>query len=80
LDSLLRWLHVKIGVIAGALLLTSDGKQFKYKVHLEFNATNSMAEYEALVFGLCAALSLGAQQLLVKGESQHIIKQVKGDC
>jgi ribonuclease HI len=28
-------------------------------VHLEFKATNNMVEYEALIFGLSAALSLG---------------------
>jgi ribonuclease HI len=49
-------------------------------VHLDFKATNNMAEYEALLFGLSIALSLGVQQLVVKGDSQLIIKQVKGDC
>jgi ribonuclease HI len=49
-------------------------------VHLEFKETNDMVEYEALVFGLSTALSLGARQLLVKGDSQLIIKQVKGEC
>ena len=49
-------------------------------VHLEFKATNNMAEYEALIFGLSAALSLGIRQLLVKGDSQLIIKQVRGEC
>jgi hypothetical protein len=39
-----------------------------------------MAEYEALLFGLSTALSLGARQLLVKGDSQLIIKQVNRDC
>jgi hypothetical protein len=49
-------------------------------VHLEFKATNNMAEYEALIFGLNTALSLGVQQPLVKGDSQLVIKQVKGEC
>jgi ribonuclease HI len=49
-------------------------------VHLEFKATNNMAEYEALIFRLNTALSLGVRQLLVKGDSQLIIKQVKGEC
>jgi ribonuclease HI len=38
-------------------------------VHLEFKATNNMAEYEALIFGLSIAMSLGARQMLVKGDS-----------
>jgi hypothetical protein len=49
-------------------------------VHIDIKATNNMAEYEALVFGLSTALSLGVRRLLVKGDSQVIIKQVKGDC
>jgi ribonuclease HI len=49
-------------------------------VHLEFKATNNMAEYDALIFGLSIALTLGARQLLVKGDSHLIIKQVKSNC
>ena len=33
-----------------------------------------------MIFGLTQALSLGVRQLLVKGDSQLIIKQVRGDC
>jgi ribonuclease HI len=43
-------------------------------VHLDFKATNNVAKYEALIFGLSTALSLGAQQLLVQGDSQLVIK------
>jgi hypothetical protein len=67
----------KQGDGAGALLLTPVREQFKYMLDLEFKATNNMAEYEALIFGLNTTLSLGVQQLLVKGDSQLIIKQVK---
>jgi hypothetical protein len=49
-------------------------------VHLDFKATNNMVEYEALLFGLSTTLSLGVRQLLMKGDSQLIVKQVKGDC
>jgi ribonuclease HI len=65
---------------AGVVLIDPNGDQVKYMVHLEFKATNNMAEYEALIFGLSAALSLGIRQLLVKGDSQLIIKQVRGEC
>jgi hypothetical protein len=68
------------GVGAGVVLLTLYGDQIKYMVHLDFKATNNMEEYEALLFGLSTALSLGVRQLLVKGDSQLIIKQVKRDC
>jgi ribonuclease HI len=49
-------------------------------VHLEFKATNNKAEYEALIYGLSTTLSLEVQQLIVKGDSQLIIKQVNGEC
>jgi hypothetical protein len=52
---------------AGVVLIHPSGDQVKYMVHLEFTATNNMAEYEALIFGLTVALSLGIRQLLVKG-------------
>jgi ribonuclease HI len=65
---------------AGVVLIDPSGDQVKYMVHLEFKATNNMAEYEALIFGLSVALSLGIHQLLMKGYSQLIIKQVRGEC
>jgi ribonuclease HI len=49
-------------------------------VHLDFRATNNMVEYKALLFGLSTTLSLGVRQLLVKRDSQLIVKQIKGDC
>jgi ribonuclease HI len=65
---------------AGVVLIDPSRDQVKYMVHLEFKATNNMAEYEALIFVLSAALSLGICQLLVKGDSQLIIKQVHREC
>jgi ribonuclease HI len=65
---------------AGVVLIDPGGDQVKYVVRLEFKATNNMAEYEALIFGLPVALSLGIRRLLVKGDSQVIIKQVRGEC
>jgi ribonuclease HI len=64
----------------GVILIDPSGDQVKYMVHLEFKATNNMTEYEALIFGLSTALSLGIRQLLVKGDSQLIIKQVREEC
>ena len=65
---------------AGVVLINPNGEQVKYMVVLDFEATNNMAEYEALIFGLTAALSLGVRQLLVKGDSQLVIKQVREEC
>jgi ribonuclease HI len=65
---------------AGVVLIDPCGEQLKYMVHLDFEATNNMAEYEALIFGLTAALSLGVRELLVKGDSQLVIRQVRCDA
>jgi ribonuclease HI len=70
----------KQGAGVGVVLLAPHGDQIKYMVHLDFKATNNMLEYEALLFGLSTTLSLGVRQLLIKGDFQLIIKQVKGDC
>jgi ribonuclease HI len=68
------------GGSAGVVLIDPSGDQVKYMVCLEFKATNNMVEYEALIFSLSVALSLGIRQLLMKGDSQLIIKQVRGEC
>jgi hypothetical protein len=67
----------KKGAGAGVLLLAPHGDQFKFMVHLDFNVINNMAENEALLFRLSTTMSLGVQQLIVKEDSQLIIKQVK---
>ena len=41
-------------------------------------ATNNIAEYRGLIFGLESAVKLGATQVLVRGDSELIIKQMKG--
>jgi hypothetical protein len=64
---------------AGVVLIDPNGEQVKYMVLLDFEATNNMVEYEALIFRLTVALFLGVWQLLVKGDSQLIIKQVRGE-
>jgi ribonuclease HI len=68
------------GAGAGLVLIDLHGEQVKYMVHLDFESTNNMAEYEALIFGLTVALSLGVRELLVKGDSQLVIRQVRGEC
>jgi hypothetical protein len=70
----------KQGTRAVVLLPTPAGEQFKYMVHHDLKEPNNMAEYEALIFELSTAPSLGFRQLLVKGDSQSIIQQVKGEC
>jgi ribonuclease HI len=41
-----------------------------------FEVSNNKAEYEALLHGLCLAVSLGIKQLLVYGDSLLVVQQV----
>ncbi|XP_057432545.1 uncharacterized protein LOC130725320 [Lotus japonicus] len=45
----------------------------------EFKASNNQSEYEALIAGLRLAIELGVQKLFIKGDSQLVVKQVKGE-
>jgi hypothetical protein len=48
----------------------------RYVMRLHFLASNNVAEYEALVNGLCIAVKLGVRRLDARGDSQLIIDQV----
>jgi ribonuclease HI len=47
----------KAGV--GVLFISPDGKQLKYVLQILWQATNNEAKYEALIYGLRIAISLG---------------------
>ena len=42
-------------------------------------ATNNQAEYEALIRALEAATEYGFEELVIKGDSQLVVKQVRGE-
>jgi len=69
------WGHLGAG--ASTILIALSGLRTKYAVRLEFKATNNIAEYEGLVFGLSKAKALGARTLLAKIDSQVIAGQVE---
>jgi ribonuclease HI len=46
---------------------------------LNFQCTNNIAEYEALMLGLKLLKRVGAKQIMVRGDSKLIIKQIKGE-
>jgi ribonuclease HI len=43
------------------------------------SVTNNVAEYEALLWGMRAALALGAKQLQVRADSELVVKQMRGE-
>jgi ribonuclease HI len=46
---------------------------------LNFQCTNNIAYYEALMLGLKLLKKVGAKQIMVMGDSELIIKQIKGE-
>jgi ribonuclease HI len=51
------------------------GKNFKYVLQMNFLASNSAAEYEALLHGLRITTTLNIRQLKVLGDSLLIVNQ-----
>ena len=52
----------------------------KYSARLQYQTTNSETKYEALFKGLELAKPLGAESVVIQGDSQLIINQVNGMC
>jgi len=67
---------MKAGVGAGLLFISPLGDHMRYMIRLHFPTSNNMAEYEALLSGLCIAIELGVKCLDVRGDSQLVIDQV----
>ena len=64
------------------LLVSPSGEHLKYFVQMHFSreeATNNTAEYEGLLVGLRIAAELGIKKLIIRGDSQLMVRQVKKD-
>jgi ribonuclease HI len=57
--------------------ISKYSKNHSYK--LKFQCTNNIAEYEALMLGLKLLKKFGAKMIMVRGDSELIIKQIKGE-
>jgi ribonuclease HI len=67
--------HAGIGIV----LRAADGTPIVTLGRFIGRATNNVAEYQALIAGLQKAKELGAKKLLIRGDSELIIKQMKGE-
>ena len=63
---------------AGVVLRADDGTELVTLGKFIGRATNNVAEYSGLIAGLEEAKSLGATKLIVRGDSELVIKQMKG--
>src|SRR6266542_4142008 len=57
---------------AGIVSISPIGERLKYVLQIYFRASNNATKYEALLHGLCIALSLGIQRFAVCGDSYLI--------
>lgn len=69
----------KKGCGIGVLLVSPEEAFTPLAVKLGFEATNNIAEYEACILALEAALELGIKELEVFGDSTLILCQIKGE-
>ncbi|GKV37551.1 hypothetical protein SLEP1_g45572 [Rubroshorea leprosula] len=65
---------------AGAILLGPEGYRSEYALKFNFEATNIMAEYEALLLGLQLALELKVAAIQIYSDSQLVVNQVNSVC
>jgi ribonuclease HI len=64
-----------IGVVVSA----ADGTPLVTLGRFIGHATNNAAEYTALIVAMEEALKLGAKKILIRGDSQLVIKQMRGE-
>jgi ribonuclease HI len=66
---------------AGAGAVLYDGKKeiWSKSIYVGNNTTNNVAEYTGLIIGLHEAINKNIKELIVKGDSMLVIKQMKGE-
>lgn len=67
-----------MGAGVSIVLISPEGVKVEHSFKLGFRASNNEAEYEALIVGLRAVLSLGATNLEVYSDSRLVVSQVEG--
>ena len=64
------------------LFVAPTGEHLKYVIQMHFpqeKSTNNTAEYKGLLAGLRIAADLGIKKLIIRDDSQLVIKQVNKD-
>ena len=65
------------GTGAGVVLVSPCQEAISLSYKMEFKTTNNVAEYEALVLGMRAAKEMGIKEIVVFGDAELIIQQVR---
>ncbi|XP_070026705.1 uncharacterized protein [Nicotiana sylvestris] len=67
------------GVGIGAVLISETGHHYPVTAQLRFYCTNNMVEYKACILGLRLAVDMDVQEVLVLGDSDHLVHQIPGE-
>ncbi|GKV27692.1 hypothetical protein SLEP1_g36830 [Rubroshorea leprosula] len=65
---------------AGAVLTGPDGFRSEHALKFNFQATNNVAEYEALLLGLRLAAEIKVKRLQIYSDSQLVVNQINSMC
>jgi ribonuclease HI len=65
------------GAGPGAVFISPCQEVISLSYKLEFEVTNNVAEYEALVLGMRAAKEMGIEEVAIFGDAELIIQQVR---
>src|SRR5947209_17942715 len=63
----------------GIVIRAADGTPIVTLGRFIGRATNNVAEYQALITALKEAHKIGARKILIRGDSELIIKQMRGE-
>jgi ribonuclease HI len=63
----------------GVVVSSSDGTTLVTLGRFIGKATNNVAEYRGLITAMEEALKLGAKRIIIRGDSELVIKQMKGE-
>src|SRR6266436_6279056 len=63
----------------GVVVRAKDGTPLVTLGRFIGRATNNVAEYRALIAGLEKARELGAKNVVIRGDSELIVKQMRGE-
>ena len=63
----------------GIVISAADGTSLVTLGRFIGRATNNVAEYRALITAMQEAQKLGAKNILIRGDSELVIKQMRGE-
>jgi ribonuclease HI len=67
----------KEGVGVGVFFVSPSQETMSLSYKLEFETTNNVAEYEALVLGLRATREMGIQEVALLGDAELVVQQIR---